>query len=148
MWLLLDHKNKKKGGRKMALSVPQTTIDAMLAVIADNANELVVCSAEPTTYTEAHTTYKLADVVLTEGDGNGDFTIEAGDGGGSSRKLTIEQQASIEVDVSDDATHVALTDTGNSVLYLVTTCTNKALTSGGTVTVPEWRFELGTPAAP
>jgi hypothetical protein len=125
----------------MAKSVHDDVLDAMLAKIA-TANILTVCSAEPTDRTEAVTTYKLADVVLTPGDGNGDFTIDDGDASG--RKVTVAEQADIDVDASDDATHVALCD-GSDLLY-VTTCTSQALTSGNTVTVPAWDIEVADPS--
>lgn len=117
-------------------------LDALLAEIA-TGDEITVCSAEPTTYTEAHTTYKLADGSLTPGNGNGDFTI--GDGDASGRKLTVAQQGPLAIDASDTATHIAITDTANSKLLAVTTCTGQSLTSGGTVTVPAFDIEVADP---
>ena len=119
-----------------------SAMDAMLAYI-DDATLLTVCSAQPTTYAEASSTYKLADVVLTAGDGNGDFTIANGDSSG--RKLTVAQQANIDIDSSGTATHVALCISGSSTLLYVTTCTSQSLTAGGTVTVPAWDIEVADP---
>jgi len=126
----------------MAKSINDTVLDAALDVIA-TASELTVCSAQPTTYTEAHTTYKLADVVLTPGDGNGDFTISNGDASG--RKVRITQQSDIPIDSDGTATHIALTVTGTNTLLLVTTCTSQALVSGNTVTVPAFDDEIADP---
>lgn len=125
----------------MAKYVTDNALDAMLDYIAQG-NILTVCSAQPTTRTEAVTTYKLADVTLTPGDGNGDFTIANGDTNG--RKITIAQQADIPIDTTGTATHVAICD--GSELLLVTTCTSQALTSGNTVTVPAFDDEIADPS--
>lgn len=114
-------------------------LDAILDYIADNGNEINICSAEPTTYTEAHTTYMLAQGSLTPGDGNGDFTI--GDGDASGRKLTVEEQESLPISNTGDATHIAIVKTGTSTLLYVTTCTLQGLTSGGTVDIPAFDIE-------
>lgn len=118
-----------------------SVMDAALAKIATGVI-LTVCSAQPTTYAEATATYKLADVALTAGDGNGDFTIANGDTSG--RKVTVAQQTDIPVDSSGTATHVAICD--GSTLLLVTTCTSQALTAGNTVTVPAFDDEIADPS--
>lgn len=125
----------------MAKFVNDIVMDAALAKIA-TGNILTVCNAQPTTRTEAVTTFKLADVTLTPGTGNGDFTIGNGDTNG--RKVRIEQQTDIPVDTSGTATHVAICD--GTDLLLVTTCTSQALTSGNTVTVPVFDDEISDPS--
>jgi hypothetical protein len=125
----------------MAKSVHNDVLDAALDLIA-TATTLTVCSTQPTTRTEAITTYKIADVTLTAGDGNGDYVIADGDTSG--RKLTVGAQADVPVDSSATALHVALCD-GTNLLY-VTTCTSQALTSGNTVTVPAWKIEIADPS--
>ena len=114
-------------------------LDAALAYVAD-ATLQTVCSAQPTTYAEATDTYKLADVVLSAGAGNGDFTLANGDTSG--RKLTIAQQHDVNIDTSGSATHVALCISSSSTLCYVTTCASQPLTAGGTVTVPAWDIEI------
>lgn len=116
-------------------------MDAALDVIAEG-NILTVCSQQPTDRTEAITTYKLADVALTPGDGNGDFTV--GNGDSSGRKVTVAQQTDIPVDSTGDATHVAICD--DTRLLLVTTCTTQTLTAGNTVTVPAFDDEIADPS--
>lgn len=116
------------------------TIDAMLDEIAEG-NILTVCSAAPTTRTEAITTYKLADVALTPGDGNGDFAISNGDSSG--RKLVVSSQSAVPIDSSGTATHVAICD-GTRLLYY-TTCTSLALVAAQTVDLPSWKIEVGDP---
>lgn len=125
----------------MAKFANDSVMDAALDKIA-TGTILTVCSSQPTTRTEAVTTYALADVVLTAGDGNGDFTVANGDTNG--RKVTVTQQADIPIDSSGTATHVAICD--GTDLLLVTTCTSQALTSGGTVTVPPFDDEIADPS--
>lgn len=125
----------------MAKACHDDVIDAALDKVA-TGTILTVCSAQPTTRAEAVTTYALADVVMTAGDGNGDYTIVNGDTSG--RKVTVAQQADIDIDTSGTATHVAICD-ATDLLY-VTTCTSQAITSGGTVTVPAWDVEIADPA--
>lgn len=125
----------------MAKYANDDVMDAALDEVA-TATTLTVCSTQPTTRTEAITTYKLADVTVTAGDGNGDFTIANGDTSG--RKLTVAAQADIPVDTSGTAEHIALCD-GSRLLY-VTTCTSQAITSGNTVTIPAWDIEIADPS--
>ena len=124
----------------MGKSQHDDVLDAMLDNIADNCDRLTVCSTEPTTFAEANATYKLADVTLTKGDGNGDYTI--GDGDASGRKLTVAEQADIDVDTTGSAQHIALLDVTNSKLVYVTTCTAQGVTQGNTVTVPAFDIEV------
>ena len=127
----------------MAKWANDNVMDAALAYVA-TGTLVTVCSAQPTTYTEASATYKLADVVVTAGNGNGDFTLANGDVSG--RKVTVEQQANVPIDTSGTATHVAISISGSSTLLYVTTCTSQVLTSGGTVTVPAWDIEISDPS--
>jgi len=117
----------------MAKFMPDATIDLMLAVLAA-ATELTVCSTQPTTYAEAHTTYMLVNHVLTPGIGSGDFTAANGDSSG--RKLTLAAQNGISVTNGGTALHYALTITGSSTLLLVGSVTSQVLSAGNTVNFP------------
>jgi hypothetical protein len=123
----------------MAKSVSSTVLDAALNLIKNNANQMVVCSAQPTTYAEANATFKLASVAMAAGD----YTLAAGDTSG--RKATMGAKSGLAVATSGTATHIALIDTVNSVLYLVTTCTSQAINTGGTVDIPAWKYEIQNP---
>jgi hypothetical protein len=112
----------------MAGFASNSVLDASLDKIA-TANLMTVCSALPTTRTEAVTTYKLADVAVS----SGDFTKADGTTG---RKLTVAQKTGVAVDASDDATHVALVD--DSELLYATEGTTQTLTSGNTMTINSW----------
>jgi hypothetical protein len=121
----------------MAKSSHSDVLDGLGDVIQANCNLMVACSAEPTTRTEAVTTYALADVAMS----SGDFT-NAADGGG--RKLTVSAKSSVPIDATGDATHIALVD--STRLLYVTTCTQQTLTSGGTVDFPS--FDIGKVGQP
>lgn len=123
----------------MPKSASDAVLDGGLDVIA-TGTLLTVCNAEPTTYTEAATTFKLADVVLT----GASFTKANGDVSG--RKVTVAQQSSVPIDTTGTATHVAISTSTGSLLRVVTTCTSQALTSGGTVTVPAFDYEIQDPS--
>lgn len=121
--------------------MPKYAADAVMDAALDKVatgTVLTVCSQQPTTRTEAVTTYALADVVI---DGT-DFTKANGDTSG--RKVTVGQQSSVPIDTTGTATHIAICD-ATTLLY-VTTCTSQALTSGGTVTVPAWDIEIADPS--
>lgn len=123
----------------MAKSIHDDVLDAALTYLKDYGNEIDVCSAQPTTYTEAHATYMLAQKSIT----TAATTVANGDSSG--RKITWAQQSDITITNSGTATHVAVVDTGNSKLLLVTTCTSQALTGGNTVTVPTFDDEIADP---
>ena len=118
----------------MAKYVNDDVLDGALNVIKNNANIMTVCSAQPTTRTEAITTYALADVSMA----SGDFTVANGDTNG--RKLTVAAKSGVNIDVTGTATHVALCDATR--LLLVTTCNSKSLTSGDAVNIPAFDNEI------
>ena len=125
----------------MAKLVHDDVLDSALNYIKNNSTRICVCNAQPTTYTEAVTTYKLAikTIISTDftGPANGDI---------SGRKLTSNQHTGITVDTTGTATHIALADSATSKLLFVTTCTSQALTAGNTVTIPAWDDEIADPA--
>jgi hypothetical protein len=124
----------------MGKLVDDSVLDGALNIVKNGATQLSVCNAQPTTYTQATVTYKLA---LKTGLTSGSFTGPA-NGDTSGRKLIVNQQATIAVDASGDATHIAICS--GSVLLYVTTCTTQTLTSGNTVTVPAWDIEIADPS--
>jgi len=118
----------------MAKFMPTAIIDLMLNVIGGTsagATELTICSTQPTTYAEAHTTYKLAAVTLTPASA---FTLAAGDTSG--RKITLGAQNGITVAADGNAQHYALTITGSSTLLLVGTLTAQQVYTGNTINFP------------
>lgn len=125
----------------MAKSVHNDVLDQALNYIKNNATRICVCSTEPTTYTEAITTYKLAIKTIS----SSDFTGPA-DGDTNGRKVTSNAHNGVTVDASGTALHIALCDSVNSKLLYVTTCTSQALTAGNTVNIPAWDVELADPS--
>lgn len=124
----------------MAKAIDDSVLDAALAELA-TGTRLVVCSAQPANFAGI-AAVALADVALTAGLGGGDWSAAA-NGDTSGRKVTLAQQATIPIDASGTATHIAIDD--GSVLLAVTTCTSQALTSGGTVNVPAFDAEFADP---
>lgn len=112
-------------------SVMDAALDALVG------NQLHVCSAQPTTRTEAVTTYNLASASIS----GGDYTKADGDTSG--RKTTLGAKTGLSITASGTATHVAVTSAG--ALLEVTTCTSQALTSGGTVDTSSFKHEIGDP---
>lgn len=129
----------------MGKVVHNDVLDAMLLEIADNGDEIHVCSQEPANYTEASSTHQLASATgLATGDGGGNYTIADGDASG--RKLTVAQQVDLLVDNDGDAAHVAICNNASAKVLLVTTCATQNLTAGNTVTVPEFKDEIADPS--
>jgi len=123
----------------MTKTVHDNVLDGAFDVL-DQADLMTVCSAEPTTYTEAITTFKLADIATTP---DTDFTKANGDTSG--RKVTVAAKSSVAVDTTGTALFIALTRSTGSLLYYVTTCTSQPLTSGNTVNFPQWDIEILDP---
>lgn len=120
----------------MAKFTDDSVLDAALAKVA-TATRMVVTSAQPANFAGI-AAVALADVTMTAGAGNGDYTLANGDTSG--RKLTVLAQSAVPVDASGTATHVCLDD--GTTLLQVTTCTSQALTSGNTVNIPAYDIEF------
>lgn len=125
----------------MAKWAPDAMLEASLNYVRSNANQMIACSAQPTTYTEAVTTYALADVAMTV---NTDYTLADGDTSG--RKITVAAKSGVTVDTTGAATHIALVSTGDTTLRYVTTCSTQTLTATNQVNFPAWDIEVRDPA--
>lgn len=123
----------------MTKQLHDDVFDAALDEFA-TTTRITVCSAAPANYAGI-AAVALADVTVTAGDGNGDFTV--GNGDTSGRKVAVAQQADVPIDTSGTATHLAYDD--GTTLQGVTEVTSQALTSGGTVTIPTHDLELADP---
>ena len=109
----------------MGKAIPDAILDLMLA--QPEGTNIHVCSAEPTTYTEAVTTFSLAT------DSVGSYIKAAGTPSG--RQNTQAGTTPTSIANTGTGNHVAITTTAGGVLELVTTATSQALTSGGTVDI-------------
>jgi predicted methyltransferase len=121
----------------MAKSVHNDVLDGALNIVKNNATLMTICNAEPLTRAEAISNYALADVAMTSTD------FMAADGDTNGRKLIVAAKSAVPIDISGNATHVAIVD--STRLLYVTTCTAQQLTLGGTLDIPTWKFEIADP---
>ena len=105
------------------------------------ANKLTICSAEPTTFTEAETTYDL-------GNDNGNLSISGpADRGGGGREVTSGAISGGTVTATNTATHWAIIDTINSRLLATGAITpNQSVTSGNTFSLTSFTVGIPDPA--
>ena len=98
-------------------------LDAALAYLL-NATTVHLCSAQPTTYTGAATTYSLGSAAVPSG------AFGAPADATSGRQITISGSTIGEIDITaaGNATHVAFVSA--STLIYVTTCSSRAVTAG------------------
>lgn len=104
-------------------------LDKVPAAIKADVTVLVICSANPTTYTEAFTTYKLGTKTSPA---LSDPQPASPDG----RKVTISAITDGSVSAGGTATHFALLDTTNSRLAVAQAlASSQSVTSGNTFTL-------------
>jgi hypothetical protein len=125
----------------MAKFANNVLLDAVWNYIKNSADTITytVCSAQPTTRTEAVTTYMLASTTLNKAS---EITLANGDTSG--RKATISAKTGVAVTNTGTATHVAICDATN--LLFVTTTTSQAVSAGGTVDIGSWKDEIASPS--
>jgi hypothetical protein len=130
----------------MAKLVHDNVLDAALQYLEDNVDFISVCEGAPTTYEHGHSNKGTATGKVLASSSTPTFTgpintVAAGGG----RQTTVDEEATITVDVSGTADHVALCKTGTTLLLYVTTCTSQALTAANTVTIPAWIIAISDP---
>ena len=125
-------------GKRCAAQV----LDAALDYVRQNCTLQVACSAEPTSFAEA-LSLGLASVTMI----TGDFTLGAGITGGNTPRRLIVGAKSALIDFSGTVTHLALVDTVDSILLLVTETTPTVVTANGVnvLDIPSWSEELKAP---
>ncbi len=103
-------------------------------IIKLNANYVCVCSAFPTTRTEAFTTYNLGLKSIT-----GIFSWgDAGLGDGS-RKLTVAEITAIPISITGEYTYLAFID-GTRLLSVIPAAPSKTVYQGDTVSVNSFGY--------
>ena len=114
--------------------------DAALLVLIDDGDRLDLCSQEPTSYTEATSTYSLGNkTAITIG------TIADGDVSG--RKVTISATTGGTIGSTGTATHYAISDTtGTQLLAAGELTTSQQVVSGNTFTTEAFDIEIPDPA--
>lgn len=124
----------------MAAYIDDTVLDAALNQIKNNAENLYICSTQPTTFVQASATYKLGTKAAPAftGPANGDT---------SGRKLTVSAISGGTVSAGGSAGFFAITDDSASVL-LVAGPLNAAQTvaAGNTFSLTTFDIELPDPA--
>jgi len=124
-------------------SVHDDVLDAAFNRIKSDtnfANKLTIVSAACTNYTEANSTYKLAEIAMT----SGDYTIADGDVSG--RKVTVATKSSVPVTTQGSANGVCLVATTDTKLLYQTTCTTQTIYTTSTVNVQQWDIEIADPS--
>lgn len=115
----------------MASYINDYILDNGLTKLDTEADVLVICSALPTTFTEATSTYKLGNknspsVVLVDGDTSG-------------RAAQVAAITAGDITANGTASHWALIDTANSRLLAASTLSNpQVVTSGNTFSLPQF----------
>lgn len=124
----------------MGKSVNNNMLDAMLNYLANNCTRIDLCSAEPTTYAAATSTYTLGNAASLT---SGNFTGPA-DGDTSGRKITVDALSAVSIGSSGTVTHLGYTD-GVSELIMVNTTGSQGVSSGGTADVSAHDAEVADP---
>ena len=123
----------------MAKTSHDDVLDGSLNIVKNAATQICVCSAQPTTYAEAVTTYMLA---IKSDLTSASFTGPADDTSG--RKLTVNAQAAVPITNGGTAIYIALCDVDDRLLE-VTTCTSQLLAENNTVTIPAFKIGFADP---
>lgn len=113
-------------------------LDNGLTVLDIEANRLDICSAEPTTYTQATSTNSLGNKTSLS---IGAPTARTPNG----RKVVVAAITDGTVTANGTATHIAIVDTVNSRLLATQALTaSQVVTSGNAFTLPT--IDIGIPA--
>lgn len=114
--------------------------DNGLTVLDTEANRLDICSTEPTTYTEATSTYTLGNKTSLSIGAPADRT-----GGG--REVTVASFTDGSVTGSGTAAYYAIVDTVNSRLLATgALSSSQAVTSGNTFSISSFKIGIPDPA--
>ena len=123
----------------MAKELHNDVFDAALDKVA-TCTVLSFCSAQPANYAGI-AAVKLVSVVLTAGDGNGDYVVAEGDASG--RKVTVGAQTSMTPSGNGTVTYAVLDDT--ATLLAATTVTSQAVLTSQTWDSPAFDIEITDP---
>jgi hypothetical protein len=116
-----------------------TVLDGGLDYLTANGTRIDICSTEPTTYTEATSTF-------TEGNKTALSVGAAEDGDASGRKVVVPAITDGDVTGTDTVTHWALTDATSELLAVNTLSSSQVVTSGNTFTLAAFDITIPDPA--
>jgi len=121
-------------------TISDYVLDAALSKLDLEADRIDICSQEPTTYTEATSTYTLGNSTSVSFG-----TPEDGDTSG--RKTACAAITDGSVTGSGTATHYAITDvSATRLLCTGSLTTSQSVVSGNTFTVATFDVEIPDPA--
>jgi len=127
----------------MAASVADRVLDNGLTVLDTEATHLYICSSEPTTYTEATSTYALGNKNF----GAGSVFGSPAAGSPNGRKVSSVAVTDGTVTGTGTAGYVGVTDNANSRLLADTTLSaSQAVTSGNTWALGSFDIRLPSQA--
>jgi len=124
----------------MSKWISDDALDTYLNCIRSNCDKMIICSQQPTTYTEATTTYALATADMTV---NTDYTLANGTASG--RKITTAVKSNITPTGTGGGNHVAFCQSGASKLWLVTNCSEQNIVAGNPINIPAFTYEALDP---
>lgn len=127
----------------MAAYLNSDILDAALSYISTNAENLYITddTAQPTTFTQASSTYKCGTKATPSFTGPG-----VGDASG--RKITCDAITDGTVGATATAAYFALTDDSESKLLVVQALSaTQAVTIGNTFSLTAWDIEIPDPTA-
>ncbi len=115
-------------------------LDAALAAIDTDTENLYICSQEPANYAEAQSTYKLGTKATPA-------IVAPADRSGGGREIVVSAIADGSVDATGTATHWALTDNSASKLLAAGALSSgQAVTSGNDFTLAAFAIGIPDPA--
>jgi len=115
-------------------------LDTALNWLKNGADKLCLCSQQPTSYTEATSTYCLGSIAI----GSANFG-EIEDGLVSGRRVTVNVADAIPVGTTGVLNHVALvSDISQELLYVVP-CPERDVAQGSEVVLGQFYVELRDP---
>lgn len=121
-------------------TVADIVLDGSIDVIRTATENIYICSQEPTTFTEASSTYKLGTKASP--------TIStATDGDTSGRKITVSAITDGVVNSAGTASHIAFTDdSASTLLYAFALDSTLPLATGSPWTTAAFDIEIPDPA--
>jgi hypothetical protein len=118
----------------MAKFLSDTLMDQALNYIKNNVTEEYLCTSQPADRAAAIAAAVASKTGLT----SAAFTLADGDVSG--RKVTTAAANGLTASAGGTATHIALCS--GTVLLLVGTVTSQVVTSGNTVNIPAFDYEI------
>jgi hypothetical protein len=121
----------------MAKYQNDTMIDQALTWVKNNFTKVCVCSSQPTTFTQATSTYKLGTASHTITGSPGDYA--------SGRQIAVPAKSSISITSAGAMAHIALVKSSGSILAYVTTIpasSQASVSASDIVNMSTWNIKI------